>query len=160
VLKGGQLLAERNNVQVDVGRVKRVEEYLETAVNGESGGEGEGPQPIDVASRLVAHLIHRTPGVRKLGKKFEGRDLKSGIGTDFLMLIAQLGAKNEDMIRDAAGNVVSEMFDNGPGNGNGNGHAIVVRPSDGVHSSHVDFGPVAPADEVQDDQNNGGNEDA
>jgi hypothetical protein len=93
-LKGAEAIAKRHGIEIDVGEVKTVKEYTQAA----SENGDEGPQPIDVASRVVAHLFHRIPGIKKIGKRAEGKEKKAGIVSDSLALVAQLMARNEALV--------------------------------------------------------------
>lgn len=95
MLKGAQAAAKKHGIDIDVGEVKTVKEYTQAATSDE-----EIPQPIEVASRVVAHLFHRIPGIKKLGKRAEGKDKKAGIVSDTLALLAQLMARNEEYVVD------------------------------------------------------------
>lgn len=99
----------------------------------------EGPQPVEVTARLLAHIAHRIPGVKKLEKRFEGKDSKAGIGSDFMALIMQLYARNKAQIDNAASGVVQEKLFHKPANSGG-----VI----------IDFGEQSPAGS---NNNNGGN---
>lgn len=147
LLKTVQSVAEKNGVELNVGDVKTVDEYLQTATG--EGDATEGPQPIDVASRVMAHIWNRTPGARKIAKKFEGKDNKSGFFSDLTVLISQLGAKNEEIIRDRAGDAVSSIIADKFGGGPSNSNVVHVQPidvpivEDDVPVIH-NFGPVDP----------------
>lgn len=95
-LKAVEALAEKHGVKLDMGTVKPVSEY----VSGPS--EGPTPEPMDVAPRVVAHIAHRIPGLRKLGKMSEDKGNKTGIVTDILTLAAQLLERNEELVVDKA----------------------------------------------------------
>lgn len=95
-------------MDIDVGEVKKVEDYVASR----SGG-GDGPQPVDIASRVVAHLMHRIPGSRKIAKKFEGEDKRSGILSDLGVLIFSLASRNEEAIMDAGEAAIVDIFDRG-----------------------------------------------
>jgi hypothetical protein len=94
-LKGAEAAAKKHGINIDVGDVKTVKEYTQAATDSE-----DIPQPIEVASRVIAHLFHRIPGIKKLGKRAEGKDKKAGILSDTLALVAQLMARNEDLVVD------------------------------------------------------------
>lgn len=111
-----------------MGNVKTVDEYLSAASD-----EGMKPEPIEVASRVVAHIAHRMPFVKKVTKRFEGKDKRAGIFSDTLALISQLAGRNEDLIREQGAEIVAGMFAN-------NGRKTSP-PKDVVH---VEFGPTDP----------------
>lgn len=100
MLKAIEALAERNGVKLDMGTVKPVSEY----VSGPS--DGPTPEPMDVAPRVIAHIAHRIPGIRKLGKLSEDKGSKTGVFTDITTLIAQLLERNEDLVMDKGLEVV------------------------------------------------------
>lgn len=104
-LKGAEALAKKHGIDLNVGEVKQVDDILAAG----SPDNSEGPQPIDVASRVVAHLGHRLPLSKRITKKFEGKDSKSGIMSDFAALFAQLAARNEQLIVDKGGEVLSDL---------------------------------------------------
>jgi hypothetical protein len=118
-----------------MGEVKKVDEYLSTASEG-----NEGPQPVEVASRVVAHLAHRVPLAKKITKRFEGRDKSSGIFSDIGILLAQLVSRNEELITEQGIEVISSIV-NAP------------KSSPARQGEHVEFGPVDPIAK----SNNGGN---
>jgi len=100
-LKAIEALAEKHGVKLDMGTVKPVSEY----VSGPS--DGPTPEPMDVAPRVVAHIAHRIPGLRKLGKLSEVKsENKSGIVTDILTLASQLLERNEELVMDKGLEVV------------------------------------------------------
>lgn len=105
-LKAIEALAEKHGVKLDMGTVKPVSEY----VSGPS--DGPAPEPMDVAPRVVAHIAHRVPGLRKLGKLSETKsENKSGIVTDILTLISQLLERNEELVMDKGLEVVGLASD-------------------------------------------------
>jgi hypothetical protein len=64
----------------------------------EEGGNGEiddGREPVELLARVIAHVAHRIPGLKKVEKRLEGNDARSGLASDFLALIAQLVSRNE-----------------------------------------------------------------
>jgi hypothetical protein len=80
---------------IDVGKVP--DELLDI-VPGEGGEETEGPEPIDILARVIAHIFHRTPGMKRLETKLEGQELRSGMFADVGALIAVLFRKNKPLI--------------------------------------------------------------
>lgn len=142
LLKTAEDLAKSKGVDLKVGDVKPVEEYLKTA----QSDNGEGPQPVDVASRVVAHVWARLPGARKLSKRFEGQDNKSGFFSDLAILIAQIGAKNEDIISDKAGETVSSMMGGSGRKARKVGSVVVEDPE--PTPAVKNFGSVDPQDDV------------
>lgn len=96
MLKAVEAIAEKHGVKLDMGTVKPVSEY----VNGPS--DGPAPEPMDVAPRVVAHIAHRIPGLRKLGKLSENKGNKTGVLTDITTLLAQLLERNEELVTDKA----------------------------------------------------------
>lgn len=131
-LKALQAVAESKGVNLSVGDIK-AEDIAPPAIT-----DAEGPQPLDVASRVVAHIFHRVPGVRKIEKRLEGRDKSSGILSDIGTLCAQLYVRNEGLINSAIGDTVFSKVNGTPS----------------VSPTHLDFGQVSPVNE----NNNGGNE--
>jgi hypothetical protein len=86
---------------------------------------------------MVAHIAHRIPLFRWIGKRSEGKDKKAGIASDFLTLIAQIGAKNENLIREGLGDAVGDAIRN-------RGSSVIdVTP---VDQTHKDFGLSDPLD--------------
>lgn len=129
-LKVLQALAEKNGVKLSVGDIT-AEDVIPAM------GDSEGPQPKDVAARLVAHVGHRIPGAKRLEKRLEGKELKAGILSDLAALGAQLYARNKDQIDTFADSVLSEQV--------GKLTSKLSPPSDGDDSVvHVDFGEVTP----------------
>lgn len=98
-----EAIAERNGVQISVGDI-------ETDDITPSFGASDGPQPLDVGARVVAHVMHRIPGVKKLEKRLEGKDKKSGMGSDLATLFGQLYVRNKAEIDRLAGNVVNSTI--------------------------------------------------
>lgn len=92
-----QSLAERNGIPLSVGEL----ESDSDTVTPTFATEDEGPQPVDVAARVIAHLTHRIPGLRKIGKKVEGQDKRSGVLSDAAALGATLYARNERVFKSA-----------------------------------------------------------
>lgn len=104
LLKGIEALADRNGVKLDMGTVKPVSEY----VSGPS--DGPTPEPMDVAPRVIAHVVNRIPGIRKLGKMSEDKGAKSGFLTDLTTLAAQLLERNEELVVDKGEEIVVAAF--------------------------------------------------
>lgn len=119
-----------------MGEVKKVDEYLSTASE-----SSEGPQPVEVASRVVAHLAHRMPLAKKITKRFEGRDKSSGIFSDIGILLAQIVSRNEELITEQGVEIISSLASNTP------------KTSPARQGEHVEFGPTDPVSK----SNNGGN---
>lgn len=105
----------------------------------QKAAEASGPDtgPLDVTSRLVAHIAHRIPGIKKIEKRFEGQDKSAGIGSDFMALFANLYEKNETLINETIADVLS-----------GKGITIPIPVRDAETSPQddgvVDFGAVSP----------------
>lgn len=137
-LKALQALAESKGIKLSVGDIK-AEDLTPTV-----GSDEQGPQPLDVASRLVAHIGHRVPGVRKIEKRLEGRDKTSGILSDVGALVAQLYARNEDAINQIVGGAIAEKA--------GLGKSVLIP----VEDSSIDFGPVGPESSTPQNNNGGG----
>ena len=131
-----EAIAERKGIKLNVGDISK--EDLAPSLTAE-----DAPQPLEVASRIVAHIGHRIPGVRKIEKRLEGKDKTAGILSDFLGLAAQLYARNEQAINEAAGIVLASKIPGGQAAAPDMGEAV------------VDFGAVAP-----NGNNNGGSYDA
>ena len=106
----------------------------------------DGPQPKDVAARLVAHIGHRIPGAKRLEKRLEGKELKSGILSDLAALGAQLYVRNQQLLdavaEQAVAEGISKLTHRGPVTPMGGGGVI------------RDFGEVSP----ESNNNNGGME--
>jgi hypothetical protein len=140
-LKLLQALAEKNGVQLSIGDIQ-AEDLIPVM------GDADGPQPKDVAARLVAHIGHRIPGAKRLEKRLEGKELKAGILSDLASLGAQLYARNKGAIDDLAETVLSDQvgkFTNKLSQSQVGGDGVVI-----------DFGEVSP----ETHNNNGGSDDA
>jgi hypothetical protein len=97
-LKVVQGRARAQGVEVDVGDIK---------VEAPEIAEGEnGTEPVELLSRIIAHLFHRTPGLKKVEKRLEGEQRSSGILSDILALIVQIGRRNAPLIESAIGEVI------------------------------------------------------
>lgn len=127
-----------------MGDVKPVDEYLATA-----GGEN-APQPINIASRVVAHVAHRIPVFRWIGKRSEGKDKSSGILSDIATLAAQVAARNEELITEIGGEIVSNAV---AGKKRQRGAVVVTEQP----ITHHDFGQASPVDVVPQPTQDGGN---
>jgi hypothetical protein len=137
-LKGVEAVAKRHGVEIDVGQVKTVKEYTQTI----SESDDDGPQPIDVASRVVAHLFHRIPGIKKIGKRAEGKERKAGIVSDTLALVAQLAARNEQLIVEKGAETAEAVGGEILGNVL---QGLSVKPNGVVtDADQTDFGVVEP----------------
>lgn len=60
--------------------------------------EVEQREPAELLARVIAHLFHRTPGLRNIEKRLEGREAKSGIGSDLAALATQLYRRNKHLV--------------------------------------------------------------
>lgn len=119
----------RKGIALDMGEVRPVKEYMEdvSAVAAE-------PDPVKVASRVVAHVAHRIPFAKSVTKRFEGHERRSGIFSDIGVLIGQIAGRNESLIKDHAANMISN-------------HMRTINKSDvtvDVETSHVEFGMHNP----------------
>ncbi len=135
-LKVVEKIAGNHGLQLDLGEVKKVEDYVSAA-----GANENGPQPVEIGARLIAHLMHRLPGAKRVAKKFEGNDKKSGILTDLGVLLYSLAMRNEDILFDAGEDAIGKVFSK-KADPNSNGHADVidlgkVNPSV-VHNKHME----------------------
>lgn len=74
----------------------------------------DGPEPIEIASRVVGHIFRKVPGAGKLSKLTEGKDKKSGLLTDIGVLLYSLIALNEDTIYEASEKAVVGIFTKEP----------------------------------------------
>lgn len=96
-----------------MGDVKPVREYMDAKTfvdDPENPGEKkevDAPQPVEVASRVIAHLGYRVPGFQKLNKRFSGKDRTSGILSDLGILIGQVAARNEELLEEVGANIFS-----------------------------------------------------
>ena len=101
--------------------------------------EPSGPDtaPLDVTSRIIAHLGHRIPGVKKIEKRFEGQDKNSGILSDITSLFANLFERNEDLI----GGVIVDALA-----GKGINLPISLTPDSPPQDAVYDFGEVDPVE--------------
>lgn len=91
-LKVIEAIAAKNGLTLDL-----VDEDMDDLIPVASGGE-DGPDPKEVMARLVAHLGHRIPGVKKIEKRLEGRDKTSGLWSDGAALGAIIYARNSEAI--------------------------------------------------------------
>lgn len=136
-LKALQALAESKGLDISVGSFEKDDLAPPALTEGSAG-----PEPLDVAARIVAHVGHRVPGVQRIEKRLEGRDKSSGILSDLAALGAQLYARNEHVIE----RVIQERFGKKTTvthmHPNGNG---------GVVADVVDFGAVGPSDGINHD---------
>jgi hypothetical protein len=69
----------------------------EAALQDEIQIVSEGREPVELLARILAHIGHRTPVVKKIEKRLEGKNTKSGIFSDILALVAQLIARNKEL---------------------------------------------------------------
>jgi hypothetical protein len=87
-----EAIAARNGLTLDL-----VDEEIDDLIPVASGGE-DGPDPKEIMARLIAHMGHRIPGVKKIEKRLEGRDKTSGVWSDGAALGAVIYARNSDAI--------------------------------------------------------------
>lgn len=123
-----QAVAERNGIVLDIGDDKEFED-LESIIAPDSEG---GPDPQEIAARMAAHLGHRIPGVRRIEKRFEGRDKTSGIWSDAGILVGQLYVRNKGAINRLASEMLSGKLP----------HKQRPINSDVPQSTAIDFGVV------------------
>ena len=62
--------------------------------------DDSGTQPVDLLSRILAHLFHRMPGVKRIEKRLEGRDKNSGFWSDIFAFTVQLYRRNQPVIEE------------------------------------------------------------
>lgn len=58
----------------------------------------EQREPLEIAARIVAHMMHRIPFLRNVGKRMEGKEKRSGVLSDIGALVWQLYVRNEEVI--------------------------------------------------------------
>jgi hypothetical protein len=80
----------------DVGDLENVEGELSQLV--------EGREPVELLARVLAHVAHRIPGLRRIERRLEGQEPSSGIGSDLLALATVLYLRNRGIIEKAARN--------------------------------------------------------
>lgn len=139
-LKALQALAEKKGVTLNVGHIDK-ENVTPSVISGDS----TGPEPIEIGARVVAHITHRIPLVRSVGKKIEGRDKKAGILSDLLALGVQLYQENAELLNEHAGNAIEGVVQN-----------LTTKTAQPAADAPViiDFGAVAPNGD--NNNNNGG----
>lgn len=81
---------ENVGAPLDVGELG---EWDDVVSDGEPAA-GDNREPVELLARVIAHVAHRTPGLRRVEKKLEGKDLKSGPLSDLFALLAQLWRRN------------------------------------------------------------------
>jgi len=144
-LKVVQAVAERNGISLNIGEVD-TEDLTPSVIQGE-----DGPQPVEVASRVVAHVAHRVPGVKRIEKKLEGKEKRSGILSDMGALAVQLYAKNQETVDEFAEKVLGQAM-SGLLKPRTRPMQQTPSPMDG-QPNIVDFGVASP---VGSPNNNGG----
>lgn len=75
-------------VEFVAGDLKAVEEVIPT----------ESREPVDLLARIIAHVFHRIPGLKRVEKRLEGSELKAGVGSDLLAFAAQIFNRNKHLI--------------------------------------------------------------
>lgn len=85
------ILKSLQDRRVDVGDV--TDDFLRSIPGAE-----DAPEPAVLLARVVAHIGHRIPGVRRIEKRLEGREARSGLGSDMTALLLQLYIRNRDLI--------------------------------------------------------------
>lgn len=81
------------------------------------GGTGEaedGREPVELLARIIAHIFHRIPGVKKVEKRLEGTDARSGLASDFAALVSQLASRNEEVVVGVGEQVVKDIIKKKP----------------------------------------------
>lgn len=58
----------------------------------------ENREPEELLARVIAHLGHRIPLLRRAEKHLEGTETRSGLMSDLAAFFTQLYARNEDVI--------------------------------------------------------------
>lgn len=104
-LKAVEAAAEKRGLKLDLGDTKKVDDYIRETAQSE-----DGPQPVEIASRVIAHVMHRLPGSRTVAKKLEGTDKKSGLFSDLGILAYSLILRNEDTLYQASEVAVTNFF--------------------------------------------------
>lgn len=95
------------NILVTVGALP---EPVTVTVDGEAVVTDDGREPVELLARILAHIGHRVPGIRKVEKRLEGTDARSGLASDLLALFSQLIARNEEVATTQAANVVKDVL--------------------------------------------------
>lgn len=70
----------------------------------------ETREPVELLARVIAHVAHRIPGLKRIEKRFEGKDNRSGLGSDLLALGSQLISRNETVVYSAVEGVAGEAM--------------------------------------------------
>lgn len=55
----------------------------------------DGREPVELLSRLYAHIGHRIPLINRVEKRFEGQDKTSGMASDLFAFLVQVGKRNK-----------------------------------------------------------------
>lgn len=83
---------DEQEVPFDVGALAEPDEAKDEA------GTVENREPSELLARVIAHLFYRTPGLRNVEKRLEGREAKSGILSDLLAFFAQVARNNKHLV--------------------------------------------------------------
>lgn len=93
------LNALQERVSSKLGTPADVGEQLHLDVGDQAEEETtEGREPAELLARIIAHVMHRIPGLKKVEKRLEGRESRSGIASDIAALLAQLYRRNKHLI--------------------------------------------------------------
>jgi hypothetical protein len=79
------------------------------------GGDGsaeDGREPVELLARILAHVGHRIPGLRKVEGALEGADKKSGMLSDLAAFAGQLVSRNEDLFIALGEQVLGDVMAN------------------------------------------------
>lgn len=69
------------------------------------GGIVDDREPLELLSRIIAHLGHRIPGLKKIERRLEGNARSSGLASDLSAFLINLYTKNEQVFNAAKENI-------------------------------------------------------
>lgn len=79
------------------------------AIIGEPGADDDGREPVEILSRVYAHIGYRLPFVKRIEKRLEGQDKSSGIASDILALGAQIVRRNKPIFKALLADLVQQQ---------------------------------------------------
>jgi hypothetical protein len=106
----GILRALQDKASATVGAPVSVGELPLPVAQGGNGEMEDGREPVELLARVIAHVAHRIPGLKKVEKRLEGNDARSGLGSDLLALVSQLVSRNEELAFTMAEGITSDAI--------------------------------------------------
>lgn len=98
----------RDNSEQAFGKPLDVGELPETNELALEGGIIDNRSPLELLSRIIAHIFHRVPGLSKVERRLEGTQRSSGIMSDISAFVMNIYGRNESLIKEVKDTAIQQ----------------------------------------------------